>query len=149
MDYIIEKTIPEYIPQIAAIEEEEFSFPMDMEMLHRLLDDDSVIFLSAVQDGTVLGYASLKYVDDEGYFNNIAVHRSFRGLGIGDRLLKELLSESGSCNISTISLEVRQMNVNAIRLYEKNGFETAGIIKNYYTKPKDNAIIMRTSLNIG
>ena len=44
--------------------------------------------------------------------------------------------------VSDITLEVRETNVPAISLYEKLGFEEAGIRKNFYEKPVENALIM-------
>lgn len=143
MDYIIHSATSSMLPQISLMEQEEFSFPMTYSMLSNLIDDNNVIFISAVSSGTILGYASLKFVDDEGFFNNIAVNRQYRGQGIADHLLKELFIVSKAKGINTISLEVRESNAAAVYLYEKNGFEITGNIKNYYTKPKENAIIMR------
>lgn len=129
--------------QISLIEQQTFSLPMSFDVLKHLSEDETVIFIAAVSSESVLGYASLKCVDYEGFFNNIAVNSSFRGKGIGDILVKELLSISKDKGITEVSLEVRETNDVAINLYKKNGFELAGIIKNYYTKPKENAIIMR------
>ena len=146
MNFSIINAAAEHIQQIASIEQKEFSFPMTGEMLSHLLEDSTVIFLSAVSGGNVLGYVSMKYVDNEGFFNNIAVLPEFRCMGIGDSLINKLFDESRAKNVDILSLEVRENNRSAIKLYEKNGFEIAGIIKNYYTNPKDNAIIMRKIL---
>mgnify|MGYP002582415600 FL=1 len=41
-----------------------------------------------------------------------------------------------------MTLEVRESNLAARRLYEKNGFEIVGKRKNYYEKPAEDAILM-------
>ena len=41
-----------------------------------------------------------------------------------------------------IALEVRESNAHAIAIYEKNGFESVGIRKNFYSDPKENGIVM-------
>ena len=41
-----------------------------------------------------------------------------------------------------IALEVRESNAPAIAIYEKNGFESVGIRKNFYSDPKENGIVM-------
>ena len=42
----------------------------------------------------------------------------------------------------SLFLEVRESNVNAIKLYEKMEYKNIGIRKNFYEKPVENAIIM-------
>jgi ribosomal-protein-alanine N-acetyltransferase len=45
-------------------------------------------------------------------------------------------------------LEVRKSNLPAIKLYKKLGFVEAGIRKDFYTKPLEDAIIMwKTSIH--
>ena len=43
---------------------------------------------------------------------------------------------------SFITLEVRESNSKAIKLYEKFGFEDVGTRKNYYNNPIENAKLM-------
>jgi ribosomal-protein-alanine N-acetyltransferase len=60
-----------------------------------------------------------------------------------------LLSEIFSlCNeINAFHLEVRESNIPAISLYKKNGFETDGMRKNFYSSPSENAILMTKRKN--
>jgi ribosomal-protein-alanine N-acetyltransferase len=44
--------------------------------------------------------------------------------------------------VTAYTLEVRVSNAAAIHLYEKLGFESVGIRPNFYTKPKEDALIM-------
>lgn len=37
---------------------------------------------------------------------------------------------------------MRESNAPAIAIYEKNGFESVGIRKNFYSDPKENGIVM-------
>jgi ribosomal-protein-alanine N-acetyltransferase len=45
-------------------------------------------------------------------------------------------------------LEVRESNVSARSLYEKMGFDEVGVRKNYYSNPRENAILMNLSIDI-
>ena len=46
-----------------------------------------------------------------------------------------------------LTLEVRESNLPARRLYERCGFETVGTRKNYYEKPTENAVLMTRSFD--
>ena len=61
--------------------------------------------------------------------------------GIGSILLKHLISYAKSLNLKTITLEVNEHNLSAIRLYAKFDFDHIGIRKKYYNGESD-AIIM-------
>ena len=96
-----------------------------------------------VKDGPeVLGYVGLSHILDEGYISNVAVAEKARRQGIADTLLARLDTVAAEYALSFISLEVRESNLPAIRLYEKNGYEKTGMIPNCYTLPKENALVM-------
>ena len=81
-------------------------------------------------------------VMEEGDITNVAVHPKYRKQGIGNALVNALLREALLLGISEITLEVRVSNLTAIHLYEKNGFVSEGTRKNYYEKPREDALIM-------
>ena len=68
--------------------------------------------------------------------------KNFRRKNVAENMLNKLFYECGKKGVSDITLEVRETNVPAISLYEKLGFEEAGIRKNFYEKPVENALIM-------
>ena len=92
--------------------------------------------------GEVRGFALLRCFDDAELIR-IAVSPEHRRRGIGRRLLSELIEETGRRGIHDIFLEVRSGNAAAIGLYRSAGFENAGIRKDYYHEPKEDALILR------
>lgn len=78
---------------------------------------------------------------------NIAVRNSLQNKGIGQMIFNEILRELESKNIEEIWLEVRQSNSNAIKFYQKNGFDFQFERKNYYTNPAESACVFRRLLN--
>lgn len=132
----------EHIEGIEALELESFHSPLTAEQISGLIRSGSVIALCAVEDGRVTGYVSAQTVLDEGYINNIAVAASHRRRGIGRALLEELSREAVEKKLSFLTLEVRESNSGAIALYECTGYGKVGLRKNYYEKPRENAIIM-------
>ena len=131
------------IPQIAALEKLCFSVPWTEEMLTEELESmNSTCIVAVTDDRTVLGYAGITVVLDEGYINNIAVARKYRRMGLGSDLLGVFLRFAEAQNLSCLTLEVRDTNLAARALYHKFGFEEVGRRKNYYDKPTEDAILM-------
>ena len=124
---------------------EALSEPMMRELLAKmltLLEADGGVLLVAEEGQDLLGYVWARFVLDEGDIGNIAVTPCERRRGIGAALLGALFAEAARRKASVLQLEVRESNLAARRLYEKNGFETVGKRKNYYEKPAEDAILM-------
>ena len=94
------------------------------------------------KNGEVLGYVGVSVILDEGYITNIATLPEYRNQGIATALLTKLNDLAALENLSFISLEVRTSNIKAISLYEKFGYKTEGVRKNFYDDPKEDAFIM-------
>ncbi len=90
----------------------------------------------------LVGYCGVWISFEEGEIMNVAVRKEFRQRGCAGRLMQELLSRAKERGASRFILEVREGNLPAIRLYESLGFERAGIRKNFYSDPKENALIL-------
>ncbi len=143
MDFEIVNAAPEHVADIERLEKLCFSVPWTNEQIRSQLGGDSHVFIAARStDGTILGYVGLMYVLDEGYVSNVAVDPDCRHMGIADALICEIVSRAKALELSFVTLEVRESNAPARRLYEKHGFENVGLRKNYYDFPKENAILM-------
>ena len=133
----------EHLPQLTALER--ICFPADPwseSVYQAALDNPAVaILLAQGEDGTLLGYAVLSTVLDEGNLDNIAVAPEARRQGIADALLSALTA-FGREHLACLMLEVRASNAPAIALYEKHGFAAVGRRKNYYDAPREDAILM-------
>ena len=129
---------PEHIPAIAAMEEALFSDPWPSDMLARMMPNITV----ALEDGVPAGYIVFSSVLDEGSVDNIAVSPPFRRRGLADALLTDALDRGRAAGLSVVHLEVRDSNAPAVALYEKHGFKAVGRRRGYYTKPREDAILM-------
>ena len=131
-----------HIPQIAALEKTCFSTPWTEQMLEDALFDPQASFVVAEdEEGAILGYAGLHVILDEGYIDNVAVEPDARRHGVASALL-DVFCRFGAANLAFLTLEVRASNNAAIGLYEKHGFQRAGLRPGYYQKPREDAIIM-------
>ena len=147
MNITISDAAAEDLAGIENIERQCFSVPWTKEQLAAYLKNEHHELIAAkTADGTITGYVGMMYVLDEGYIANVAVSPEHRRQGIGSLLIAQLLRTADKLGLSFVSLEVRESNAPAIALYEKCGFSRAGLRKNYYEKPRENAIIMTNFL---
>ncbi|MCL2163693.1 MAG: ribosomal protein S18-alanine N-acetyltransferase [Oscillospiraceae bacterium] len=131
-----------HIDQILKIERLCFSDPWSHAMFADEFENRRAHYFIALVDEEIVGYCGFWSILDEGHITNIAVHPNFRRRGIGAGLVNKLLSYASHNGIESFTLEVREDNTQAIRLYKKFGFVSVGIRKNYYRKEKKNAVIM-------
>ncbi len=127
-----------YVDDVFEIEKVCFSNPWSRSDLADQLELETSHFLVADIDGKAVGYMGLQIFSGEGYVTNVAVLPEYRGQGIALALISENLKNK----MDFMTLEVRESNIPAIRLYEKAGFENVGIRPNFYSNPNENAIIM-------
>lgn len=138
----IEKMTSGHLDDVYIIETECFSHPWSRQSLEEELDNETSLFLVAKEENEVIGYIGMSIVIDEGYIFNVAVRESYRNKGVATALINELVTYGKKNNLSFITLEVRKSNLPAISLYSKFGFLKAGERKDYYSNPKENAILM-------
>lgn len=103
-------------------------------------------YIVAKANRKILGFAGVIDTIDQVEITNIVVKKNMRNKGIGNLLLNKLISIAKTMQKNSITLEVNSSNVDAIKLYEKNGFKTYGLRKKYYNNIND-AIIMTLKLN--
>ena len=140
-DIKIEPMNESHIKDLALHEKQCFSVPWSAGALRAELEKENSRFFVAITRNEVSGYIGANNVLGEVYIDNIAVFYNYRGFGIGTALLKHLIKVSEEENCEFITLEVRESNSDAIKLYEKLGFKNVGVRKNFYDRPKEDGII--------
>ena len=122
---------------IAKLEQETFSDPLSEEFItNDLKNNPFANYFVAELDGKVIGYIG-SWITDNTEILNFCVDINYRNNGIGN----ELFGAVNNIHIGMISLEVRETNLGARRFYERQGFKSVAIRKNYYSNG-DNAILM-------
>jgi ribosomal-protein-alanine N-acetyltransferase len=94
----------------------------------------------------VLGYVGLRRHDAVGHISTIAVHPTWRGMGLGQMLLAKAMERAMQLGLHAVTLEVRASNRTARTLYEKYGFSTKGRHAGYYQDGEE-AVIMTVNLS--
>ena len=146
MDIEIKDAVEGLLPQIQKIEQQSFSVPWTEQMLRIQLQPDSHVFLTAETAEGVVGYVGMLYVLDEGYISNVAVRPDCRRQGVAEALLAALEARARALLLRFVTLEVRESNAPALALYEKCGYRIVGRRRNYYEKPREDAVLMTLTL---
>ena len=146
-EFSVEKLTPQRFSEVAELEELCFSLPWKESSFSLLLEGKNTAFVAIDEEsGRVAAYGGMLAVLDEGQITNVATHPEYRRMGLGERVMQALLEYAESEGLCLISLEVRESNSAAIALYEKLGFLRAGVRKNFYTLPRENAVVMTKSI---
>ena len=134
------------LPQIVDIENACFSLPWSERLLKSQMTPGH-LFLCAAEGERVLGYVGLMHVLDEGYISNVAVAPEHRRRHVSDALLDALEARGSALGLAFLTLEVRASNAPAAALYAKHGYLEAGRRKNYYEKPREDALLLTRRLD--
>lgn len=138
----IVKFAPRHVSAAAEIERLCFSEPWSEQSLALPATGEYGCGMACEVDGTLAAYACMVSVLDEGEIVNVATHPDYRRRGYARAVLDALLEKARLDGIVTLTLEVRESNVAAQALYASLGFEAVGKRKDFYSKPRENAIIM-------
>ena len=131
----------DYIEQIFNLEKEIFkNSAFSIDYLKTLIKNDNSFIYIYLIDNQVCGYLMVLDSIDVYEILALATVEEYRNKGIAQELLAKI-------RIKNIFLEVRESNQTAINFYKKNKFKEISIRKNYYSKPTENAIIMKLEVN--
>ncbi len=107
----------------------------EADYIERLENSDDDVMFVAKDNGRIIGDASLnrlpRRMKHRGDFG-ISVLREYWNLGIGSRLLREIINFAKDNSFEVIELQVRSDNAAAIHLYEKFGFEKFGTHTSFF-----------------
>lgn len=146
-DVVMRPMLLDDIPDILIIEHESFTLPWSSEAFrNELTHNQFARYLVMEKDGKPVGYAGMWTVLDEAHVTNIAIRTAYRGQGLGELLLRRMMSYAWELGMIRITLEVRVSNHVAQSLYEKLGFRGIGLRKGYYSDNGEDALIMWADL---
>ena len=135
------------VQQIAALEAASFSAPWDEASIRAELDNPLALWLAAEDEtGAVLGYVGSQTCFEDADILNVCVCPEARRQGIAEALMLELEGRLLPKAVEKITLEVRASNAPALALYAKIGYTQVGIRRNYYEKPREDALILQKVL---
>ena len=104
-----------------------------------------VVLVAEENDGMV-AFLMGRLVFHEWELENIVTAWAARRQGIASRILAAFIAIARQEVAGTIFLEVRESNRAARAFYEKWAFEKAGRRANYYSDPREDALVYRLKL---
>ena len=137
----------DHTEQVAALEKACFSMPWSENAIISELTNQLSLWLVALDGENVVGYVGSQSVMGEADMMNIAVHNAYRRQGIAMELVSRLVLALRERNVFSLTLEVRASNKGAVSLYNTLGFTQVGRRPNYYSAPKEDALILRKEWN--
>lgn len=99
-------------------------------------------FWGVEEGGRLIGYGVMSVIAGEGELLRIAVLKGFRQKGTGRKLLDAMAADAREQGVGAMTLEVRESNAAARRLYVSAGFREEARRREYYRNPREDAIIM-------
>ena len=111
---------------------------------NELYNNLSAYYCIRNEKGILAGYIGIWKIIDEAHITTLAVNPVFQKMQIGQSLMIQIIKDCYKSMIKYITLEVRESNLAAIKLYEKFLFDSIGMRKNYYQDNGENAVIMFT-----
>ena len=130
------------LAEVEAIEQRAYRTPWSRSMFASEVAKSTSICLGAVEGERLVGYVINSRYVDAWHVMNVAVDPDYQRRGIATRLLERLFELTATDGRRGYTLEVRVSNADAIRLYEKLGFERRGTRRAYYTDNREDALIM-------
>ena len=121
------------------------------EYLKEIESTDS-ISLIATREGRLAGFIIGRLVPSaagagsDAEIFNVGTEPNVRRLGIGTKLLMQFLATLEKKEVNIVWLEVRAANDPAISYYRKAGFCPVSTRKNYYSAPREDAVVMQLIL---
>ena len=130
--------------KLAEMEKKYFSDAWSEKIIADEVAKERVIVIKDKEN--IVGYCIFMIAADEGEILRIAVDNKQRKKGYGKKLLSFAIDEMKKHNAISVFLEVRAANRAARALYHSIGFEEIGKRTNYYTNPKEDAIIYKLEI---
>lgn len=118
------------IKQLTNFEE---ASPILKEYFHSYtLTEDPFEKIAIYTDKSIIGIISYSIIYERGEINYLITLSEYRNQGIGGKLIEYAIQDIKNNKCKSISLEVKEENIEAIKLYLKYGFKIKANRENYY-----------------
>jgi ribosomal-protein-alanine N-acetyltransferase len=137
------------IAEVAAIDKVSFPTPWSDRTYRQELRENPAAYLYVAEverrsydASSIIGYVGFWFIVDEAHISTIAVRPDWRRQGIGRVLLEYALEQARTLGAELVTLEVREGNQAAIKMYQTFGFLIKGRRRGYYRDNDEDALVM-------
>ena len=127
---------------VLRIEQRTSSTPWSLGLFLAEVRREDRLYLAARDGHRLVGYAGMLLIGSDGHVTTISVDPDRQGGAVGTRLLLALVRSAADEGIEAVTLEVRASNEPALALYRRFGFAPAGVRKDYYSDPTEDALVL-------
>ena len=127
------------IDALVAIEKACFEAGYADKMLSRedfasVLNEESMTVFCCVEDGVVVGYASLFHEADDAAlnFDSLAVSPDHQGKGLGEQLFRHVERYCEENRIPQLNLEIKETNYALLKRYHRYGYKCFEVEPQFY-----------------
>ena len=106
------------------------------------LRNDVAHYLVMELGGELIGYGGMWVLFEEAHVTNVAVLPDYRGQGRGRRLMLAMMRHAYKRGAEKMTLEVRESNTVAQKLYAGLNFEQNGFRPGYYSDTGEGALLL-------
>ncbi|HEY5425335.1 MAG TPA: ribosomal protein S18-alanine N-acetyltransferase [Candidatus Tumulicola sp.] len=135
--------MPPDISAVARIERASFStvWPSDA-FFNELSTNKLAHYFVGRVDDRIVAYGGIWVILEDSHVTTLAVDPDYRGKRFGEVMLLRLVDEALDRGAAWMTLEVRESNAVAQRLYRKYGFTTVTMRRGYYSDDNESALVM-------
>jgi ribosomal-protein-alanine N-acetyltransferase len=141
--FSIARMTPADVGAVTRIERASFSTIWPSDAFYNELSTNKLAhyFVGRVNDD-IVAYGGVWVILEDSHVTTLAVDPEYRGRRFGEVLLMRLIDEAIERGAAWMTLEVRESNTVAQRLYRKYGFTTVTMRTGYYSDDNESALIM-------
>ena len=139
---ILRPMIIEDLEKVVEIEKASMPSPWSKELFEEELKRERARYFVGEIDDQVTGYMGYWEAPEQAHIINLAIAPRFRQKGLGFQMMEYCLRFAYNKGARLATLEVRESNEAALRLYEKMNFRIVAIRKKYYSDNQENAVVM-------
>lgn len=133
--------------KVMEIEEGVYDFPWSIGIFQDCLSVGYCCWILE-QDDRVSGYGIMSVLAGEAHILNLCIKPDLQNNGMGQEMLGYLIDLAKVHNADVMFLEVRPSNRQALKIYERSGFDEVGCRKDYYPAKfgREDAVILAKQL---
>jgi [ribosomal protein S18]-alanine N-acetyltransferase len=130
------------LDQVVEIEKASMPSPWSRELFEEELKREQAHYFVVEEENKVAGYMGYWEAPEEAHIITLAINPLFRKRGLGGQIIDQCMKYAFKRGARLATLEVRESNETAQRLYEKCDFRVVAIRKKYYSDNQEDAVVM-------